>query len=373
MPDRWHTSRRSRPAAFDNPVFLMKAARLIAIREPLAIEDLPTPVPQGDEALVRVSAVGVCRSDWHRWNGDLGWVGIKPRLPMTLGHEIGGTIEAVGDTVQSVRPGQRVTVPFLQSCGVCANCRGGRDNLCLKGQFAGFNRDGGFAEYVLVRNADLNCVPLPDTISDEVAAALGCRFPTGYHAIAHRSGVRTGEWIAIFGAGGVGLSAIQTAAALGARPLAVDIDAGKLEMARRAGAVETILADGTPVAPRIRELCGGSIGTTVDAIASAATTQQAIAALRPGGRHVQVGLTSREDSGQIAIPADLLVNTELEIVGSASNPHAAYGEIFDLIAQGRLDPAALIARRIGLADVTGVLHDFDTFATHGLDVVTSFG
>jgi D-arabinose 1-dehydrogenase-like Zn-dependent alcohol dehydrogenase len=353
----------------------MKAARLVAFREPLAVEDVPTPSPQGDEALVRLTAVGICRSDWHRWNGDLGWVGVKPRLPMTLGHEIGGTIEAVGEDVRAVRPGRRVTVPFLQSCGQCDNCVAGRDNLCLRGQFAGFNRDGGFAEYVLVRNADLNCVPLPDTISDEVAAALGCRFTTGYHAIAHRAQVRAGDWIAIFGAGGVGLSAIQTATALGARAIAVDIDAGKLALAERAGAVATVRAgdegDG-PVPQRIREISGGGVTRSVDAIASAATTQQAIASLRPGGRHVQVGLTSAQDKGQIAIPADLLVNTELEIVGSASNPHGSYGEIFDLIAQGKLDPASLIARRVGLADVTGVLRDFDTFATHGLDVVTSF-
>ncbi len=156
----------------------MKAARLIAFREPLRVEDIPVPEPGPGDALVRVTAVGVCRSDWHRWNDDLAWIGVKPQLPMTLGHEIGGVIESVGEGVR-LAPGTRVTVPFVQSCGECENCTTGRDNLCPKGQVAGFARDGGFAEYVLVRVADLNCVPLPDAISDEVAAALGCRFPDG--------------------------------------------------------------------------------------------------------------------------------------------------------------------------------------------------
>jgi propanol-preferring alcohol dehydrogenase len=352
----------------------MKAARLVAFREPLRIEDLPVPEPGPGDALVRVTACGVCRSDWHRWNDDLAWLGLKPQLPMTLGHEIGGVIERVGEGVTKLAPGRRVTVPFVQSCGVCENCTGGRDNLCLKGQVAGFARDGGFAEYVLVRVADLNCVPLPDTISDEVAAALGCRFPTGYHAIAHRSGLHAGEWIAIFGAGGVGLSAIQTAAALGGRVIAIDIDAAKLERARVAGAVETIHAvEGVRIARRIKEIADGrGAHISVDAIATAPTTQAGIASLRPGGRHVQVGLTSQAEQGQIPIPADVMVTNELEFVGSGPNPHNAYDEIFDLIARGKLDPASLISRRISLSDITSVFHDFDTYSTKGLDVVTSF-
>ncbi|MGD0052704.1 MAG: alcohol dehydrogenase catalytic domain-containing protein [Vulcanimicrobiaceae bacterium] len=350
----------------------MKAARLVAFRAPLQIEDLPVPTPTGDEALVRVTAVGVCRSDWHQWNGDWGWIGAQPRLPITPGHEIGGVIEAVGPAVRALRPGQRVTVPFQQSCGACANCTSGRDNLCLRPEFSGFSRDGGFAEYLIVRVADLNCIPLPDAVSDEVAAALGCRFTTGYHAIAHRARPAAGDWIAIFGAGGVGLSAIQVAAALGARPIAIDLDPAKLAFAKRMGAVETLLAsDGNP-SKRIREITGGGAPFTVDAIATAKTTQQAIGALCRGGRHVQVGLTSQEDQGQIPFPADILVNAELEIVGSGSSPHAGYAEIFALIAQGRLDPGALITRHIGLGEITDVFHAFDTYATSGLDVVTSF-
>lgn len=351
----------------------MKAARLVAFREPLSIEDVPVPEPGPGEALVRVTACGVCRSDWHRWNDDLAWIGVKPALPMTLGHEIGGVIERAGDGVK-IAPRTRVTVPFVQSCGACENCTTGRDNLCPKGQVAGFARDGGFAEYVLVRVADLNCVPLPDAISDEVAAALGCRFPTGYHAIAHRSGMHPGDWIAIFGTGGVGLSAIQTAAALGGRVIAIDIDERKLERAREAGAVETIQAgEGVNIPRRIKEIAGGGgAAVTVDAIATAPTTQAGVMSLRRGGRHVQVGLTSQAEQGQISLPADLMVNNELEFVGSGSNPHRAYAEIFDLIAAGKLNPAALISRRIALGDITGVFHDFDRFATTGIDLVTTF-
>lgn len=352
----------------------MKAARLVAFREPLSIDDVPIPQPGPGEALVRVTAVGVCRSDWHRWNDDFTWLGLRPQLPMTLGHEIGGVIESVGDGVKTLAPGRRVTVPFVQSCGACENCLGGRDNLCRKGQVAGFARDGGFAEYVLVRVADLNCVPLPDAISDEVAAALGCRFPTGYHAIAHRSGIKAGEWIAIFGAGGVGLSAIQTAVALGARVIAIDIDAAKLERSREFGAEETVQWDAdAPISRRVKDIAGGGgPSVTVDAISTAATTQAGLMALRQGGRHVQVGMTSQAEKGQIPIPADQLVQAELEIVGSGSNPHRCYDEIFDLIAHGKLDPAALISRHIALSDITGVFHDFDTYATKGLDVVTTF-
>jgi len=350
----------------------MKAARLVAFRAPLEIEDVPVPVPTGADALVRVTAVGVCRSDWHQWNDDWGWIGARARLPITPGHEIGGVIEAVGPAVKRVCPGQRVTVPFLQSCGACDNCTAGRDNLCLQPEFSGFSRDGGFAEYLIVRMADLNCIPLPDGVDDEVAAALGCRFTTGYHAVAHRARPAPGDWIAIFGAGGVGLSAIQVAAALGARPIAIDLDPAKLEFARRVGAVETIDGAEVDATKRIREITGGGAPFTMDAIATAKTTQQAIRALRRGGRHVQVGLTSQEDKGQIPFPADALVNAELEIVGSGSSPHAGYAEIFDLIARRKLDPGALITRRIGLDEVTDVFHAFDTYATRGLDVVTRF-
>ena len=206
----------------------VKAARLVERRKPLELADLPDPVPGPGEVVVQVEAEGICRTDWHVWNGDWDWVGLTPTLPLVMGHELGGTVVAIGPGVSDVHEGDRVTTPFHESCGRCAYCRSGRSNLCDDMEFLGLTHDGGYAQYAAIRNADFNCIKLPDSIDALSAAAIGCRYMTAFHAVTRQGRLTAGQWVAVHGAGGIGLSAVQIAAALGGRVIAVDLADAKL-------------------------------------------------------------------------------------------------------------------------------------------------
>ena len=343
----------------------------------MRVTDVPVPELQGGDALVRVVASGICRSDWHLWNGDWTWVGMKMPQPSVLGHEIGGVIEAVGAGVQYVRPGMRVTVPFNLACGHCPYCRDGRQNLCDNASFPMMMPgSGGWAQYSRIPNADLNCIPLPDGVDELAAAALGCRFMTAWRAMRARGEVRGGETCVVLGCGGVGLAAVQIGAALGARVIAVDIDDKKLEQAKALGAERCINARGQEakgIAKAIKDANRGQgVDLAVDALGSSETMLPGLLSLRKGGRVAQVGLTSQEDKGKITIPVDMLVNYELSIVGSLGNPHSCYPELLNLVAAGRLNPRALVSREVGLDEVDAVLHQMDDFETTGYVVITRF-
>ena len=176
----------------------MKAARLVERRRPLELADLPDPAPGAGEAVVEVEAEGICRTDWHVWNGDWDWVGLVPTLPLVMGHELGGTVVAVGAGVSRVRPGDRVTTPFHESCGRCGYCMIGRSNLCDDMQFLGLTHDGGYARYAAIRNADFNCIQLPDSIDALSAAAIGCRYMTAFHAVTRQGRLAAGYGFRIF-------------------------------------------------------------------------------------------------------------------------------------------------------------------------------
>src|SRR5918997_4069258 len=191
----------------------MRAAVMHAFAEPLAIEDVSEPDPGRDGAVVEVRATGLCRSDWHGWMGHDASI----RLPHVPGHEFAGEVVAVGPEVRGIRPGERVTAPFCCGCGACEACRLGHTQICVRDYQPGFSGWGSFAERVLVPVADLNCVPLPDELGFEAAAALGCRFMTAFAAVGERGRVRPGDWLAVHGCGGVGLSAGVPRRAVGAR------------------------------------------------------------------------------------------------------------------------------------------------------------
>jgi D-arabinose 1-dehydrogenase-like Zn-dependent alcohol dehydrogenase len=350
----------------------MKAARLVEHKKPLAIVDLPQPAEPGpQDAVVRIRATGVCRSDWHAWMGDWTWIGLSPQLPITLGHEFGGEIVAVGNDVKEFKTGDRVTVPFHAACGHCEYCRAGVPNLCANVGIYGFSWDGSYAEYVLVHNADFNLIRLPENVDDLTAAAMGCRYMTGYHAVM-RGQVKPGQWVAVHGAGGVGLSAIQVAHAIGARVIAVDIDDAKLEKARQEGADAVMNARQGNVPEKVREITDGGAHVGIDALGSRETMLNSLLGLRKGGRHVQVGLTSADDGGIVPVPIDALTAQELEIVGSLGNPHPAYPGLLSLVAQGRLQPKKLVEREIALDEVNDVFNRMTDFRTQGLNVVTRF-
>ena len=346
----------------------MKAAVFEIFGGPLVVGEVPDPTPAPDAAIISVRANGICRSDWH------GWMGHDPtiRLPHVPGHELAGVVEAVGARVEKWRPGARVTTPFVNGCGRCAECFSGNHQVCEQQTQPGFTHWGAFAEYVEVHQADLNLVGLPDSIDFVAAASLGCRYVTSFRGVVVQGRVAPGEWVAVHGCGGVGLSAIQIASAAGARVVAVDIREDALTMARGLGADEVLNAsNGDDIAATIRELSSGGADLSVDALGSSTTCRQSILCLRPRGRHVQIGLLTGDDSDP-GLPMHVVIGRELQIVGSHGMQAHAYPQLLRLIEAGRLDPAALVTGTVSLQQAPAVLQSMTTFANTGVTVIDRF-
>ena len=349
----------------------MKAAQIVEFKKPLRVGEVPDPTPGPKDVIVRVEACGICRSDWHAWMGDWSWLGLKPTLPIIPGHEFGGVVEAVGSDVKNFKPGDRVTAPFHEGCGHCSHCRVGHSNRCDTIAIYGFKFDGSFAEYVCVRNADFNLVKLPDEVDTLTAAAIGCRYMTAYHGV-NRSRVKPGEWVVVHGSGGVGLSAIQVANALGGIVIAVDIDDAKLEKAKQEGAAFTINSKKQNVIQAVREITKGGAHVSIEALGIRETILNSVMCLRKGGRHVQIGLTSSAEGGMVMLPIDAVTAQELEIVGSIGNPRSDYDGLLSLIAQGKLNPKSLVSRQVTLDEASQVLQEMSEYKTVGFNVITSF-
>jgi len=348
----------------------VKAALLVEFNAPLDVRDVPEPQPGPHDAVVRVEACGVCRSDWHVWRGDWAWVGVRPKLPRVLGHEFAGVVEAVGEAVELYRPGDRVTTPFRVACGRCELCKSGRSNLCAQRGVLGVDLDGAFARWVRVPAADTNLVRLPDGVDFVTAASLGCRYTTAYHAVVNRAALRPGEWVAVFGAGAVGLSAVQVASAVGGRVVAVDVRAAALHRALEEGAEAVVDAGSEDPVRRVRELTDGQgAHVAVEALGLAQTAEQAVRSVRRGGRVVQVGLTGREDQGRVSLPLDRMVLLELSWLGSAGCPGWGFPGLLGLVASGRLNPRRLVAQTVALEEVNRVLEAMSAFETSGFCVV----
>lgn len=346
----------------------MRGVIFEAFGGPLSVEVLPDPAAPPDGVVIEVRATGLCRSDWH------GWMGHDPgiTLPHVPGHELAGEIVACGSQVKRWTIGDRVTVPFCVGCGVCAECRRGNPHICDDEFQPGFTAWGSFAEYVAIPHADANLVRIPDAMSFVDAASLGCRFVTSFRAITAQGQTTEGQWVAVHGCGGVGLSAIQIARALEARVIGVDIHNEALQMASAMGAEHVINSTSEPRVPRrIRELTSGGADVSIDALGSQVTFQNSIRCLRKQGRHVQVGLVAGEElDGRM--PLGHVIAKELTIVGSHGMPAADYAELFALIDRGRLDPAKLVTRTISLDEVTDLLPRMGQFVTHGIVVVDRF-
>nr|WP_218188105.1 zinc-binding dehydrogenase [Desulfosarcina cetonica] len=211
------------------------------------------------------------------------------------GHELAGTVTAVGKHLKHWQIGDRVTLPFVCGCGGCPQCLSGNHQVCDHQFQPGFTAWGSFAEYVAIRYADVNLVRLPETMDFVTAASLGCRFVTAFRAVADQGRASAGEWVVIFGCGGVGLSAIMIANALGARVVAVDITDEKLALARAVGAAETLNGRAVDnVVAAVHDLSSGGAHVSVDALGHPQTCFDAISSLRKRGRHVQVGLFQSE-------------------------------------------------------------------------------
>ena len=345
----------------------MNAALLEAYGLPLRMAQVPDPEPAPADAVVRVRACGICRSDWHVWAGDWRWR-LDVSFPHVLGHEFAGEVVAVGRGVSRVRAGDRVTVPFHLSCHTCRFCREGRSNICERYSAIGFHVPGAFAELVRIPDADANLVALPEGVAFEAAAALGCRFGSAHHGL-ERAGVRDGEHVLVIGCGGVGLSAIHLAAAMGARVIAVDTSERTLVHARRAGATEAMWldpADATALAALIVERTGGGADLTVDAVGTESALGLALGVLRPGGRHLQLGLTGAAERGHVSVHLDRIVKSELTIVGAVGAPRDAFARLVAMVGDGRVRPGDLVSEVVGLEDVSDVLRDMSSFARAGM-------
>ena len=349
----------------------MKAAVLTAFRAPLEIQTVPDPTLGDGDAVVRVDACGICRSDWHLWQEDWSWAGLILSLPCVMGHEVGATVVETGKNVKRFKVGDRVTIPFHLACGLCEFCHTGRSNLCQALGFLGAHTSGGYGEFSSIPNADVNLVRLPEQVSPTVAAALGCRYMTAYHGIVNQAHVRPGEWVAIFGIGGLGLAAVQIANALGARVIAVSRSQSKLDQARAEGAAAAVKSD-DQAAAAIRDVTGGGADVSVDAVGQSVTAVPAILSLRKGGRHLQLSATGKEDRGQISIPIDAMVFQQLSFSTSFGCPTTSYPGLLSMVASGAFRPERIVEQTVDVGTVNDVLNKMTDYKTNGFNVITSW-
>jgi len=344
----------------------MKAVAYEAFKAPLEIVTVPDPVPGQDGVVIHVQASGICRSDWHGWRGHDPGITKFPHVP---GHELAGVVEETGKGITRWKRGDRVTVPFCSGCGTCPECLSGNHHICDHPFVPGFNHWGSFAEYVAIGYADTNLVRLPEEIDYVTAASLGCRFSTSFRAVVAQGRVAPGEWVAVHGCGGVGLSAIMIAHALGAQVIAVDIDDGVLELARLLGASVTVNAkDVSDVVAAIREATGRGAHVALDALGSAATFSNSIRCLRKRGRHVQVGLVVGDDFPP-PLATDLVIAREVEIYGSHGMQAAQYDGMLEMIVSGRLDPMRIVGKTVTLEEAPAELENMGAFGNRGIAVI----
>ncbi len=344
----------------------MKALLYSEFGGPIQVTEVPDPAPPADGVLVRVEASGLCRSDWHAWAGHDDTV----TLPHVPGHEFAGVVAAVGAEVSTARVGDRVTAPFVNGCGRCEWCRAGQAQICANQTQPGFDVWGSHAQFVTVRAADVNLVRLPDDLGFDAAASLGCRFATAFHALTQRAGVTAGEWVAVHGAGGVGLSTIMIAAALGARPIAVDRSPAALQLATQLGAEHTIVAgDDDDIPATVAALTGGGAQVSVDAVGARTTSVNSVLSLRRRGRHVQVGLFA---DGVPTLPLERVLTWELSVLGSHGMAAVDYPDMLRLVSSGRLRPQDLVTSVVDLetaARLIPVTTTADSKAPGGITVL----
>ncbi|MDD9151867.1 alcohol dehydrogenase catalytic domain-containing protein [Plantibacter flavus] len=314
------------------------------------VRDVADPVPSDAGVVVRVETTGLCRSDAHGWLGHDDGIA----LPHVPGHELVGHIHAVGPAVERFRVGDRVTVPFVCACGRCAQCLAGNGQVCPNQTQPGFTHWGSYAELVALHDADVNLIPVPESLDAGAAALLGCRFATAFRGLVHRAGLRSGERLLVVGCGGVGLSAAMIGVALGAEVIAVDIDASALARAASIGVTHTIDSSGldeAAVLARIAVAAPAGVQVSVEALGRESTMRLSLLALAPMGRQVQIGLFSSEPT----LPLPRIISQELSLHGSHGMPASDYSELLDLVASGALRPQDLIEHRIGLDEAPAAL------------------
>ncbi len=324
----------------------------------LFVRDLPQPVASQSGVLIKVKATGLCRSDWH------GWVGHDTdiKLPHVPGHEFAGVVTEIGSGVERFQVGDRVTVPFVNGCGNCSFCLSGNAQVCPTQTQPGFTQWGSFAELVSIENADFNLIRLPDDVDFATAAALGCRFATAFRGIVDRVRVVEGEWVAIYGCGGVGLSAIMIAKALGAKVIAVDINPEALQKASESGADFLINSSLENPVNKIHALTELGAHVSIDALGSPMTSKDSVLSLRRQGRHLQLGLLLTP-SGDTLMPMARVIGWEIDLLGSHGMAAVDYPKMLAMVAAGKLRPQELVEREVSLAEGARLLQEMDEGAS----------
>ena len=348
-----------------------KAAIFRAVNSPMAIEEIRIDKPGPREVLVRTAAAGVCHSDMHFFNGTY-----PGPTPCVLGHESAGVVEEVGRAVRYVKPGDHVITCLSVFCGHCEYCLTGHMSLCQEPEvrrgpdetarlskgaedLAQFANLGSFAERMLVHEHSV--VKIREDMPLDRAALIGCGVTTGVGAVIHTAAVEPGATVAVIGCGGVGLSCLNGAAIAGAsRVIAVDTVASKLQLAGNFGATDTVNAsDGDPV-KQVRELTGGGVHYSFEAIGLKATAEQAFRMLRPGGVATVIGMIPPGEMVRLHGP-DFLSEKKIQGSMMGSNRFRVDMPRFvEFYLQGRLHLDEMISKRVGLADVTDALLDLNT-------------
>ena len=338
----------------------MRAVYFENFNGPISVEDIEIPYPAPKSVLIKVEATGLCRSDWH------GYVGHDTdiKLPHVPGHEFAGVVAQVGNQVKHFKVGNRITVPFVNGCGSCQWCQSGNAQVCPTQTQPGFTQFGSFADYVLIQNADFNLIPLPAEISFDTAAALGCRFATAFRGLTARGGVKAGDLVSVYGCGGVGLSVIMIAKALGAKVVAVDINETALANARSLGA--DLVLNSSDAVEKIQKFGGADI--SIDALGNPKTAEMSVKSLKRLGKHIQLGLLLSEN-GLTPMAMARVIAWELEILGSHGMAALDYPEMLKLITDAKLHPEKLIKKLITLDEAPQALQNMNGSIQDGITII----
>jgi alcohol dehydrogenase len=350
---------------------MMHAAVYREFGGPIRIEKIPIPICPNDGVMIRVKAVGVCRSDWHGWKGHDSDI-VNHGLPFVPGHEVSGIVTQVGKYVTSFRTGDRVAVPFILSCGSCLYCSCDRSTVCVQQKQPGFTQYGGFAEFLALPRAERNLAHIPLNVTFQQAAALGCRFTTAYRAVLQQGRLHASNSIAVFGCGGLGLSCIMLAAAHGCKTIiAIDVSARALTKAKQLGATYTLNSrnvNSEELRKLVEEILDDGVDVSVEASGFASACESAVKCTRRGGRMVQAGLVS----GKPVIPMNLITANEIEIVGSHGFAAKDLPTLLSMVADNIFNPAILIEREVTLEEGAKAIEDMDHCSPLGITMVTKF-
>ena len=347
----------------------MRAALLTELHAPVAVRTVPAPDCPVDGVVIEVRACGVCRSDLHTVNG----ADPTLALPHVMGHEFAGVVAEVGPQCHGFSVGDRVTAPFVLGCGQCATCLGGSPTACDQQRLIGFTQWGAFAEQLAVQHADFNLVRLPDAVDFAEAAGMGCRVTTAWRGIHDRAALQEGEWLAVHGCGGIGLSAIMLARVLGARVVAIDVSDAALDKARELGAEYVINPRGlSDVGDAVRTVTDGGAHVSIDAMGISSTFDNSLRSLRTLGRHVQIGMPTGEHA-TVELPLlELLYSRQLSLFGMRGLGAAGFSDLLAMAADGRLDLSQLVTERVPLDELQGVLERLEAGTLTGIAVVDRF-